>query len=326
MFAVKVDEPGGSDALKWRKVPDPVVKADEVVIDVAATAVNRADIMQRRGFYPPPTGASEYLGLECAGTISAIGPDVNNLAIGDEVCALLAGGGYAEKVAVPTGTVMPLPQGVDLMTAGSLAEVACTVWSNLVMVAGLSEGDVVLIHGGSSGIGTHAIQVAKALGATVAVTAGSSEKLAICADLGADICINYREQDFVEEVKSATGRHGANVILDNMGAKYLERNVNTLAPNGRLVVIGLQGGVAAELNLGKLLTKRATIHATSLRSRPLDEKKLICTEVVEHVWPMFESGQVRPIIDTVMPITEVAAAHDRLEASDHIGKIVLTVS
>ncbi|MGB3674977.1 MAG: NAD(P)H-quinone oxidoreductase, partial [Candidatus Nanopelagicales bacterium] len=230
MKAVVVREPGGVDQLAWDEVPAPALQPGEVLIDVAATAVNRADLLQRQGFYPPPPGASDILGLECSGTVAAIAPDVTGFAPGDQVCALLSGGGYAEQVAVPAGQVMPLPPGVDLATAASIPEVACTVWSNLIDVARLQAGEVVLLHGGAGGIGTHAIQLAKALGATVAVTAGSAEKLALCADLGADICINYRDEDFVDVLKTQAG--GANVILDNMGAKYLERNVNALAADG----------------------------------------------------------------------------------------------
>ena len=323
MKAVVVREPGGVDQLAWDEVPAPALQPGEVLIDVAATAVNRADLLQRQGFYPPPPGASDILGLECSGTVAAIAPDVTGFAPGDQVCALLSGGGYAEQVAVPAGQVMPLPPGVDLVTAASIPEVACTVWSNLIDVARLQAGEVVLLHGGAGGIGTHAIQLAKALGATVAVTAGSAEKLALCADLGADICINYRDEDFVDVLKTQTG--GANVILDNMGAKYLERNVNALAADGRIVIIGMQGGVKAELNIGKLLTKRGTLAATSLRARPTAQKAAICQAVVANVWPMFADGRIRPIVDTTCAITEVAAAHQRMQDSTHSGKIVLTV-
>lgn len=309
--------------MSWAEVPEPILAPGEVLIDVAATAVNRADVLQRQGFYPPPPGASDILGLECSGTVTAVADDVTSVAVGDQVCALLTGGGYAEKVAVPAGRVMTLPPGIDLVTAASIPEVACTVWSNLINVARVQPGELVLIHGGSGGIGTHAIQVCKALGVTVAVTAGSTEKLARCAELGAEICINYRDQDFVEVLKEA-GR-GADVILDNMGAKYLERNVSALAPDGRIVIIGMQGGIKAELNLAALLGKRGAIHATSLRGRPLDQKAAICAEVAANVWPMFEAGSVVPIVDTVMPITEVAAAHQRMQDSTHIGKIILAV-
>lgn len=241
------------------------------------------------------------------------------------MCALLAGGGYAEKVAIPAGQLLPVPQGVDLKQAAALPEVVCTVWSNVFMVAHLRPGETLLVHGGSSGIGTMAIQLAKAVGAKVAVTAGTKEKLERCAELGADILINYREQDFVAEVKKATGGAGADVILDNMGAKYLDRNVQTLAVNGRLAVIGLQGGVKGELNLGALLSKRAAVSATSLRARPLSEKATIVAAVREHVWPLLEGGHVRPVVDRELPMSDAAAAHRVVEESGHVGKVLLVV-
>lgn len=323
MFAVTVTEPGGSEQLAWTQVPEPELTDDGVLIDVAATAVNRADVMQRMGFYPPPPGVSDVIGLECSGTIAMIGADVTGWKVGDQVCALLTGGGYAEQVAVPAGQVMPLPPGIDVVTAAGLVEVACTVWSNLINVARLQPGELVLIHGGSGGIGTHAIQLCKALGATVAITAGSDAKVARCLELGADIGINYRDQDFVEVIQSES--RGADVILDNMGAKYLQRNVAALAPDGRLVIIGLQGGVKAELNIGALLGKRATVCATSLRSRPADQKAAICREVAQNVWPLFADGSITPVVEDVLPITQAAAAHDRMEASTHTGKLILTI-
>ena len=324
MRAVIASEPGGPEVLTLTELSDPVPGAGEVVIDVAATAVNRADTLQRRGNYPPPPGASDVLGLECSGTISAVGADVTDLEVGDEVCALLAGGGYAEKVLVHAGQVMPVPQGVDLVTAGALPEVACTVWSNVFMVAGLQPGETLLVHGGAGGIGNMAIQLGKALGARVITTAGSPEKLDLCRELGADVAVNYREQDFVEEVKAATDGRGADVILDNMGAKYLDRNVSALATEGRLVIIGMQGGVKGELNIGKLLAKRGAVIATSLRSRPVEEKAAICSAVVEHVWPLVADGAVRTIVHTTVPLAEAARAHELMESGDHVGKIVLT--
>jgi putative PIG3 family NAD(P)H quinone oxidoreductase len=323
MHAITIPEPGGPEALVWAEVPDPGPAEGEVLIDIAAAAVNRADLLQRQGFYDPPPGAPPYPGLECSGRIAALGPGVTGWAVGDEVCALLAGGGYAERVAVPAGQVLPVPKGVDLVTAAGLPEVTATVWSNVFMVAHLRPGETLLVHGGSSGIGTMAIQLAKAVGAQVAVTAGTDAKLARCRELGADLTINYREQDFVEAVRGTYG--GADVILDIMGAKYLERNVDVLAANGRLVIIGLQGGVKAELNLGKLLAKRAAIAATSLRGRPLDEKAAIVAAVREHVWPLIEAGTVRPVVDRTLPMSEAAEAHRVVEASDHIGKVLLTV-
>ncbi|MFF8591767.1 NAD(P)H-quinone oxidoreductase [Streptomyces sp. NPDC015220] len=323
MHAITIEEPGGPETLAWEEVPDPVPGEGEVLVEVVASAVNRADIMQRLGFYDPPPGASRYPGLECAGRIAALGPGVSGWAIGDEVCALLSGGGYAEKVAVPAGQLLPVPGGVDLRQAAALPEVVCTVWSNVFMVAHLRPGETLLVHGGSSGIGTMAIQLAKSAGARVAVTAGTKEKLDFCAELGADVLINYREQDFVEEIRRATDGAGADVILDNMGAKYLDRNVQALAVNGRLAIIGMQGGVKGELNIGALLGKRAAISATSLRSRPLGEKATIVAAVREHVWPLLADGHVRPIVDREVPMSDAATAHRVVEESGHIGKVLL---
>lgn len=307
----------------WDEVPDPVAGEGEVLVEVVAGAVNRADILQRQGFYNPPPGTSPYPGLECSGRIAEVGPGVSGWAVGDEVCALLAGGGYAEKVAVPAGQLLPLPKGLSLTQAAALPEVVCTVWSNVFMVAHLRPGETLLVHGGSSGIGTMAIQLAKAVGAKVAVTAGSSQKLDRCAELGADVLINYREQDFVEEIKKATDGAGADVILDNMGAKYLDRNVQTLAVNGRLAIIGMQGGIKGELNIGALLGKRGAISATSLRARPLAEKAAIVAAVREHVWPLLDAGHVRPVVDRELPMNEAAEAHRVVEESGHVGKVLL---
>lgn len=324
MHAITIPVPGGPEALVWAEVPDPVPGEGEVLVDVASGSVNRADLLQRQGFYNPPPGSSPYPGLECSGRIAALGPGVSGWSVGDEVCALLAGGGYAEKVAVPAGQLLPVPEGVDLVTAAALPEVTSTVWSNVFMIAHLRPGETFLVHGGSSGIGTMAIQLAKAIGARVAVTAGSQDKLRYCAELGADILIDYREQDFVEELKKATDGAGADVILDIMGAKYLERNVQALAVNGRLAIIGMQGGVKAELNIATLLNKRAAVTATSLRGRPVEEKTAIVAAVREHIWPLIEAGRVRPVVDRTMPMSEAAAAHRVLEESNHIGKILLT--
>ncbi|MEU3858233.1 NAD(P)H-quinone oxidoreductase [Streptomyces sp. NPDC028722] len=323
MHAITIPQPGGPEALVWDEVPDPVPGEGEVLVEVVASAVNRADIMQRQGFYDPPPGASPYPGLECSGRIAALGPGVSGWSVGDEVCALLAGGGYAEKVAVPAGQLLPVPRGVDLRQAAALPEVACTVWSNVFMVAHLRPDETLLVHGGSSGIGTMAIQLAKALGARVAVTAGTKEKLDFCAELGADVLINYREQDFVAEIKEATDGAGADVILDNMGAKYLDRNVQALAVNGRLAIIGMQGGTKGELNIGALLAKRAAVSATSLRARPLDEKATIVAAVREHVWPLLADGHVRPVVDREVPMPQASEAHHLVEASGHIGKVLL---
>ncbi|WP_030376888.1 MULTISPECIES: NAD(P)H-quinone oxidoreductase [unclassified Streptomyces] len=323
MYAITIPNPGGPEALVWAEVPDPEPGEGEVLVEVVASAVNRADLMQRMGFYAPPPGAPVYPGLECAGRIAALGPGVSGWAVGDEVCALLAGGGYAEKVAVPAGQLLPVPAGLELRQAAALPEVTCTVWSNVFMVAQLRPGETLLVHGGSSGIGTMAIQLAKSAGAKVAVTAGTKEKLDFCADLGADVLINYREQDFVEGVRRATDGAGADVILDNMGAKYLERNVDALAVNGRLAIIGMQGGTKGELNIGTLLGKRAAVSATSLRARPLGEKAAIVAAVREHVWPLLADGHVRPVVDRELPMSEAAEAHRVLEESGHIGKVLL---
>jgi putative PIG3 family NAD(P)H quinone oxidoreductase len=325
MLAITVPTPGGPEALVLAEVPDPTLAPDEVLLDVVAAGVNRADLLQRQGHYPPPPGASAYLGLECSGRVAAVGADVTGWAVGDEACALLAGGGYAARVAVPAGQLLPVPAGVSLVDAAALPEVACTVWSNVFMTAALAPGDWLLVHGGSSGIGTMAIQLAHAFGAHVAVTAGSAEKLEVCRSLGADVLVNYRDEDFVEAVKAATGGAGVDVILDNMGAKYLARNVDALAAYGRLMVIGLQGGTRAELDLGVLLRKRASVAATSLRARPADEKAAIVAAVREHVWPLVTAGAVRPIIHARMPLAQAADAHRLLESSTHIGKVLLTV-
>jgi putative PIG3 family NAD(P)H quinone oxidoreductase len=324
MKAITIPQPGDADALVLADVPDPEPAAGEVRVRVAAAGVNRADVMQRMGHYPPPPGAPEYPGLEVSGTVEALGDGVDGWAVGDQVCALLSGGGYAELVCVPAGQLLPVPHGISLQDAAALPEVVSTVWSNVFMTANLLPGQTVLVHGGSSGIGTMAIQLAREVGARVVVTAGSAAKLEACRQLGAEILVNYREQDFVEEVRAATGGAGADVILDNMGAKYLARNVEALAPGGRLVVIGLQGGAKAELDLGLLLRKRGAVIATSLRARPADEKAAIVAAVREHVWPLVEDGRVRPVIHSRHALADAPTAHRELEESGHIGKILLT--
>jgi len=325
MHAVVIGEGGAPESMEWAEVPDAVAGPGEVLVRVAAAGINRADLLQRQGFYPPPTGAPEWMGLECSGVVTALGSGVSSVSVGDEVCCLLAGGGYAELVAVPVGQVMTIPHGVELVTAAGLPEVACTVWSNLMMVTTLQAGEWLLIHGGGSGIGTMAIQIARMVGARVAVTAGSDHKLQVCADLGAEVLINYREQDFVEHMHEVTGGRGADVIFDNMGASYLARNIECLAPDGRLVIIGMQGGVKAELDINGLLLKRGTIHATSLRARPLDQKADVCAQVQRFVWPWIEAGVVTPVIDRVLPISEVAAGHIALKSGDATGKILLSI-
>ncbi len=322
MRAAIAPEPGGPEALIVTDLPDPEAGSGEVVIDVVASAVNRADTLQRQGFYPPPKGASDVLGLECSGRVSAVGAGVEGFSVGDEVCALLASGGYAEKVAVPAGQVMPLPPGVDLVSAAGIPEVACTVWSNVFMVANLQPGETLLVHGGAGGIGNVAIQLGKAFGARVVTTAGSAEKVELCQSLGADVAVDYHLEDFVEVVKELGG---ADVILDNMGAKYLERNVSALATQGRLVVIGMQGGSKGELDLGALLGKRGAVIATSLRSRPVEEKAAICAAVVEHVWPLIGEGKVRSLVHEQVPLEEAHRAHALMESGSHSGKILLVV-
>ena len=326
MKAITIPTHGGPEVLRWEEVPDPVPGPGEVVVAVVASAVNRADILQRQGFYPPPPGAPPYPGLECSGRVESLGADVTGWAVGDEVVALLAGGGYAEKVAVPAGQLLPRPGSMSLLEAGGLAEVACTVWSNVFMIAALRPGETFLVHGGGSGIGTTAIQLAKAVGATVAVTAGSAAKLERCKALGADILINYRDDDFVAALKDATGGRGADVILDNMGAAYLARNVDALAVNGRLVVIGMQGGVRAELDLGRLLYKRGAVIATSLRARSVEEKSAIVAAVREHVLPTLDDGRLRLVVDRVLPVASAAEAHRVVEAAEHVGKVLLEVA
>jgi len=324
MRAITIPTPGDADALVLDEVSTPAVVAGEVLVQVAAAGVNRADLMQRQGFYPPPPGASAYPGLEVSGTISVLGDGESGWAVGDQVCALLSGGGYAEQVAVPVAQLLPVPAGVSLVEAAALPEVVSTVWSNVFMTANLQPGQTVLIHGGASGIGTMAIQLARAVGARVAVTAGTGTKLEACRELGAEILINYRDQDFVEVLKDATQGAGADVILDNVGAKYLGRNVGALAVNGRLVIIGLQGGARAELDINAVLRKCAAIIATSLRGRPPTEKAAIVAAVREHVWPLLESGQVRPIVHRTFPLAQAADAHRELEDGANIGKVLLT--
>jgi NADPH2:quinone reductase len=317
---------GSSGQLSWQEVPDVTAGPGEVLIKVAAAGVNRADVLQAAGKYPPPPGASEIIGMEVSGVIAEAGPDVTGWPVGQEVCALLAGGGYAEYVAVPAGQVMPVPDGVDLVDAAGLPEVACTVWSNLVMVAHLCKGQLLLVQGGGSGVGSHAIQVARALGAHVAVTAGSADKLEFCRELGAEITINYRDEDFVARLREETD--GADVILDIMGAAYLDRNIDALATDGQLIIIGMQGGLKGELNIGKLLAKRARVIGTTLRARPVtgpNSKTEIVQAVTASVWPMIAEGRVRPIIGARVPIQQAGEAHQQLMAGKVSGKIVLTV-
>jgi putative PIG3 family NAD(P)H quinone oxidoreductase len=327
VYAIDIREPGGPEVLQWVEHPDPEPGPDEVVVDVVAAGVNRADTMQRQGNYPPPPGASEIPGLECSGRISAVGSDVSGWAVGDEVCALLSGGGYAEKVAVPAVQLLPVPAGVSLTDAGGLPEVACTVWSNLVMTGHLGSGQTLLVHGGSGGIGTHAIQVGKAIGARVIATAGHPDRMQICRDLGADEVIDYHD-DLVSEVKRLTDERGVDVILDHIGAKNLDPNLDSLATGGRLVIIGLMGGAKGEINLAKLLTRRLSVGATTLRGRPTDGpdgKGAIVAAVRRDLWPLVEQGLVRPIIHERVPASEASRAHEAMDAGGVVGKELLVV-
>lgn len=324
MRAITIPSPGGPEQLRLADRPDPTPGPGEVLLDVAATAVNRADLLQREGHYPAPAGVpADIPGLECSGRIAALGPGVTGWQVGQPVCALLAGGGYAERVVAPAGQLLPVPDGVDLVTSAALPEAVCTVWSNVVDVARLAAGELLLVHGGASGIGTTAIQVARRLGARVACTAGSAAKLERCRELGAEITINYAEEDFADRISAATGGQGADVILDIVGAAYLARNVAALADGGRLVVIGLQGGASAELDLRALLVKRGTVAATALRSRSLEQKAVIVAGVRADLWPGYASGQLRPVVDRVLPLSEAARAHRVVAAGEHVGKVVL---
>jgi putative PIG3 family NAD(P)H quinone oxidoreductase len=322
MHAITIREPGGPEVLVWGEVPDPVPGPGEVLVDVRASAVNRADLLQRAGFYDPPPGTPPYPGLECSGRISALGDGVTGWAVGDEACALLAGGGYAEKVAVPVGQLLPVP--TDVLESAALPEVACTVWSNLVGVARLAAGETLLVHGGGSGIGTFAIQFAAVLGARVLTTARKA-KHDVLLELGAELAIDYTAEDFVEVARGATGGRGVDVILDIQGAGYLSRNVAALATNGRLVVIGLQGGRKAELDLGQLMAKRASVATTALRARPPAEKATIVSGVRDEVWPLVRAGRIRPVIDRRIPMSQAAHAHEVVGANAHIGKVLLVV-
>ncbi len=332
MRAVVAREPGGPEVLELRELPDPEPGPGEVLLRVAASGVNRADVAQRGGTYPPPPGASDVLGLEVSGTVLALGEGAEgttDLRVGDEACALLAAGGCAELVVVPAGQVMPVPAGVDLVDAAALPEVAATVWSTVFMSAGLRPGEVLLVHGGGSGVGTMAVQLAAQAGAVVAVTAGSERKLRACAELGASVLVDYSTQDFVEAVRAATDGRGADVVLDVVGGPYLDRNVRVLAPGGRLVQLGLQGGRRAELDLGLLMAKRLSLLGSTLRARPVDGpdgKAAICASVVEHVWPLVAEGRVRPVVServVVRTAADVARAHTDLEAGAHVGKVLL---
>ncbi|MGW2093381.1 NAD(P)H-quinone oxidoreductase [Promicromonospora sukumoe] len=323
MRAVTISGPGPSGKLSISSLNHPNAGQSDVVITVAAAGVNRADLLQRAGYYPPPANAPDWPGLEISGTVKRVGPGVSRWRAGDRVVALLEGGGYAEEVAVREAQVLPVPDGMDLVDAAALPEAACTVWNNLVDVGRLRAGEWVLVHGGSGGIGSIAIQVAKALGAHVATTAGGPERAARCAELGADLVVDHRRQDFVEEVRDASGGHGADVVLDLLGGGALGDNVRVLARGGRLVVIGMQQGRRGELDLSALLSRLGTISGTMLRSRPPEEKARIVADTEQHLWPLFTSGEVHPVIHSRIPFSEAQSAHDLLESGEAFGKVLL---
>lgn len=309
----------GSETLCWGEVPDPVAGPGEVVLAVRATSVNRADLLQRRGFYPPPPGASPLLGLEAAGVVASVGPDVTGWEAGDEAMALLAGGGYAERVAVDARHLLPIPAAVGLPDAGAVPEVYVTAWLNLWGLGGLQPGERVLIHGGSGGVGTAAIQLARERGAVVTTTAGGPARCARCVEIGAHRALDHRTDDF-----AAAGPF--DLILDVIGAKCLDRNLNSLAPDGRLVVIGLQGGTRAELDLGRLLTKRITVVGSTLRARSADDKAALLARFRQEVWPLLDAGAIRPVIADRLPLPEAGEAHRRLAAGDVFGKLLLVTA
>ena len=323
MRAVLIDHPGGPDVLTVREVDDPVAGPGEALIRVAAAGVNRADVAQREGHYPPPAGASDIPGLEVSGVVEAVGDGVVAVAVGDRVCALLAGGGYAELVAVPAEQVLALPDSVDLVDSAALPEALATVYSNVVDLAALVAGQRLLVHGGSSGIGTAAIQIGVALGARVAATASSAEKLAVCRELGAELAIDYHDEDFVEVVQDRLG--GADVILDLVGGSYLDRNLHALAPDGTVAIIANQSGENPELDLGLMMRRRATVRVTGLRARPATQKAAIMAGVRDRLLPAVAAGGIRPVVDSRMPLADAPAAHRRIDAPDHIGTVLLTV-
>lgn len=323
MRAVVFDEPGDEDVLRVAEVPAPSLGEGEVRVAIAGAGVNRADLLQRRGLYPPPPGASEIIGLECAGTIVEIGTGIGDLAIGDRVMALLAGGGYATETVVPSVCVMRTPQNFTDLEAAAIPEVFITAFLNLFLIGGLESDATVLVHGGSGGVGTAALQLAKHAGARVFVTAGSEDRCSACLELGADAAFNYREVDFLNATLDATGGHGVNVVLDCIGGEYFDRHLDVLALYGRLVVIGLQGGAHAEIDLTRLMRKRLTITGSTLRARPVDEKGRIIEAFVRRFGPELVTGAIRPIVDRVLPLENVSEAHRLLAAGEIFGKLVL---
>ena len=323
MRAVEIAEPGPPDVLRPVTRPTPRPGSGEVLVRVAAAGINRADVMQREGRYPPPPGASDLPGLELSGTVAAVGPEVAAVAVGDEVCAIVSGGAYAEYCLVPAPQCLPIPEGVSLADAAALPEAYCTVWTNVVDRGRLRAGESFLVHGGSSGVGTAAVQLARRLGARVFATAGSAAKCAACEELGAERAVNYREEDFVAAVRDATGGRGVDVVLDMVGAPYLARNLAALAVEGRLVVIAVMAGAEAEVNLLDFMSRRLTLTASTLRSRSVAQKAEVGRAVREHVWPRFAAGELRPVIHATWPLAEAAEAHRVLESSAHVGKLLL---
>ena len=323
MKVIEISEYGDADVLKLTDRPIPEPASGEVLIRVAAAGLNRADVMQRNGHYPPPPGASDLLGLEVSGTVAATAPDVHDLSVGDEVCALLAGGGYAQYCTAPASSCLPIPKSLNLVESAAVPETFFTVWTNIFMRGKLKKGERLLVHGGTSGIGTTAIQLAKAFGAKVCATAGSDEKCDACVELGADLAINYREDDFVEKVKTWSNGQGVDVILDIVAGDYLAKNIKSLAVEGRLVIIATQGGLKSEINALPIMMKRLTVTGSTLRPRTVEQKSEIAQELREHAWPLLDDGSIKPVIDSIYPMHQVSDAHRRLDSGTHIGKILL---
>lgn len=325
MRAIEITRPGGPEVLRLATIPMPPLSAHQVLIKIAAAGVNRPDAMQRRGVYPPPPDASDIPGLEIAGTVASLGDNVHHLTLGEPVCALVTGGGYAEFCTASPALCLPIPDGLDFIQAAALPETFFTVWSNVFDRARLAAGEALLVHGGSSGIGTATIQLAKAFGARVFVTAGSDAKCEFCRQLGADAAINYQDQDFVEQIKHLTDKKGVDVILDMIGGDYLPNNLKCLANDGRLVQIAIQHGAKAEVDLWQIMLKRLTLTGSTLRARDDLFKQQIAWNLREKVWPLLSSGKIKPVIDSVFDLDEASKAHERLESSQHIGKIILKV-
>ena len=325
MRAIEISQPGGPEVLQTAIRPVPVPSAEDILIKVVAAGVNRPDALQRAGAYAPPMGASDLPGLECAGEVVAVGPGVSRWTVGDKVCALLPGGGYAEYVATHQDHALPIPAGLSMLQAAALCETFFTVWTNVFERGGLEAGEVFLVHGGSSGIGTTAIQLANAMGARVFTTAGNAEKCAKCVELGAEIAINYNDEDYVQVVKDATNGRGVDLILDMVGGSYIARNIRALAMDGRLAMIAFLGGPKAEINFAQIMAKRITVTGSTLRPRSIQDKAVIASDLLEVVWPLIEAGRIAPVMDQTFPLEQAADAHRRIESAGHIGKIVLEV-